>query len=48
MLGLQVDLLIFDLVAEEVLGEELDLLVDVARFLKQLIVHLNHTFLLDL
>ena len=38
---LQVKLLIFDLVVEQVLREQSDLLVDITRLFKQLVVHLR-------
>ena len=45
---LQVKLLIFDLVVEQVLREQSDLLVDITRLLKQLVVHLRDPLHLDL
>ena len=45
---LQVKLLIFDLVVEQVLREQSDLLVDITRLLKQLVVHLRDPPHLDL
>ena len=45
---LQVKLLIFDLVVEQVLREQSDLLVDITRLFKQLVVHLRDPPHLDL
>ena len=48
MFILQVKLLIFDLVVEHVLREQSDLLVDITRLLKQLVVHLRDPLHLDM
>lgn len=48
VLLLEINLLILNLVAQQGVGEEFDLLVDVTRLLKQLIVHLGDSLPLNL